>query len=78
MTFHDANVQNPLVAVTRIVENGNSVAFGPNSEDNFILNVGSGEKLMLTPNGRGAYLMEVNFANGERIQIVVDSGAEKS
>ena len=33
---------------------------------------------MLTPNGRGSYLMKVCFLNGEETDIVVDSGAEEN
>ena len=36
--FQVADVKKPLVAVKRIVENGNRVCFGPAEEDNFILN----------------------------------------
>jgi hypothetical protein len=73
-----ADVHKPLAAVKRIVEKGNHVEFGPNPEDNFILNKKTGTKLMLTPNGRGSYLMEVNFVGGGKTQITVDSGAEEN
>jgi hypothetical protein len=67
-----------LIAVKRIVEKGNYVAFGPGEGDNYILNKISGDKLMLRPNGRGSYLMDVRFCGGEKTEITVDSGAEES
>ena len=33
---------------------------------------------MLTENGRGSYLMQVEFVGGGKTQITVDSGAEES
>ena len=33
---------------------------------------------MLTPNGRGAYVMDVEFLGGSKTTITVDSGAEES
>ena len=32
----------------------------------------------VTPNGRGAYVMEVSFVGGGKTSITVDSGAEES
>ena len=42
------------------------------------MNKESGDKMMLRPNGRGSYLMDVNFVGGGRAEITVDSGAEES
>ena len=78
LSFQVADVQKPLVSVKRIAEKGNYVSFGPGAEDNYILSKGTGDKLMLRPNGRGSYMMDVNFVNGERTEITVDSGAEES
>ena len=78
LNFQVADVQKPLIAVRRIAENGNHVAFGPGSEDNYILSKTTGEKLMLRPNGKGSYLMDVCFVGGGRAEITVDSGAEES
>ena len=47
-------------------------------EDNFIMNVKSGDKIFLKPNGKGSYHMDVNFVGGERTTITVDSGAEEN
>eukprot|EP00973_Karenia_brevis_P050669 7037633-Karenia_brevis.AAC.1 len=33
---------------------------------------------MLKPNGRGSYLMKVNFVGGGPTEITVESGAEES
>jgi hypothetical protein len=76
--FQVADVHKPLASVQRIVEKGNHVEFGPSPEDNFIINKKTGSKLMLKPNGRGSYLMEVNFVGGGKTEITVDSGAEEN
>ena len=76
--FQVADVKKPLVSVKRIVEQGNYVCFGPGKEDNYILSKGTGDKLMLRPNGKGSYLMDVSFVGGGRVEITVDSGAEES
>jgi predicted aspartyl protease len=78
LKFQVADVIKPLVSVKRLAEKGNQVCFGPNVGDNFIRNKESGKKVMLKPNGRGSYLMEVCFLNGEETTIVVDSGAEEN
>ena len=62
--FQVADVKKPLIAVKRITERGNHVMFGPQQEDNYILNKATGQKMMLQPRGRGS--------------ITVDSGAEES
>eukprot|EP00973_Karenia_brevis_P033316 4595766-Karenia_brevis.AAC.1 len=76
--FHVADVAKPLLAVRRIVEKGNHVVFGPKKDDNFIINRESGDKLMLIPNGRGSYMMRVNFVGRGETEVTVDSGAEES
>ena len=52
--------------------------FGPQEEDNYILNKATGQKMMLKARGRGSYVMEVQFVGGEKTMITVDSGAEES
>ena len=78
LAFQVADVKKPLIAVKRITEKGNHVAFGPQEEDNYILNKTTGQKMMLKPSGRGSYVMEVQFVGGEKTMITVDSGAEES
>ena len=78
LRFQVADVHKPLIAVKRIVENGNKVGFGPGSEDNFILNEASGNKMILKSNGKGSYIMVVQFEGGEKTEITVDSGAEEN
>ena len=78
LSFQVADVQKPLVSVKRIAEKGNHMAFGPGTEDNYILNKLTGDKIMLRPNGKGSYLMDVSFVGGGRVEITVDSGAEES
>ena len=78
MEFQVADVRKPLIAAKRLVERGNTVTFGPGKEDNYIRNTSTGDKVLLRPNGRGTYLLDVNFVGGERTSITVDSGAEES
>ena len=54
------------------------LVFGPGREDNFIENRKRGDRLVLRANGRGSYLMDVQFVGGEKTEITVDSGAEES
>ena len=76
--FQVTDVKKPLISVRRIVEKGNTVNFGPADKDNFILNKMSGHKIFLRPNGKGSYIMDVDFVGGGAAEIVVDSGAEES
>ena len=46
--------------------------------DNFIENRKLGMKIPMRENGNGPYLMDVEFADGTRGTITVDSGAEES
>ena len=78
LTFQVTSVNKPLLAVKRVTEKGNHVSFGPQPEDNFIVNKVTGDKIMLRPNGKGSYLMDVNFENGAKTAITLDSGAEES
>eukprot|EP00973_Karenia_brevis_P017629 2419569-Karenia_brevis.AAC.1 len=78
LNFEVADVPKPLLAVKRIVEKGKHVVFGPGKEDNFIVNRDTGDRLMLFPNGRGSYMMRVNFVGGGATEVTVDSGAEES
>ena len=77
MKFQVADVKKPLLAVCRVAEKGNKVIFGPEDEDNYILNIRTGRKIPLLKNGRGSYLLEV-WMSGEKTIITVDSGAEES
>ena len=76
--FQVADVKKPLVSVKRITEKGNHVQFGPGEEDNFILNKESGNKVPLRRNGKGSYMLDVCFVDGEKTSITVDSGAEEN
>ena len=78
LRFQVTDVSKPLASVRRIVENGNEVCFGLGEKDNYIVNRASGDKLILRPNGRGSYLMDVSFVGGEKTSITVDSGAEEN
>ena len=43
-----------------------------------VVNNKTGDKLKLRENGRGSYLMDVDFVGGGKGEITVDSGAEES
>ena len=47
MNFQVTDVQKPLLAVSRLLEQGNVVQFGKEPGHSFIKNVASGEKLLL-------------------------------
>ena len=74
--FQVTDVHKPLASVSRIVEQGNEVRFGPGKDDNYIENQASKDRIPLRPNGQGSYLMDVSFVGGGKTTIVVDSGAE--
>ena len=76
--FQVADVQRPLLSVSKICSKGNIVNFGPGEKDNYIQNIKSGSKILLRPSGNGSYLMDVRFEGGGTAQITVDSGAEES
>ena len=78
LTFQVADVKKPLISVKRIVQKGNVVHFGPGESDNYISNLKSGEKMILRPNGRGSFIMDVTFKGGKKGEITVDSGAEEN
>ncbi len=78
MTFQVSGVQKPLASVKRIVEQGNIVCFGNGEGKNYIQNERTGEKIMMRPNGKGSYLMDLKFENGDITEVTVDRGAEES
>ena len=56
MKFQVCDVQRPLAAVWRMVEQGNVVRFGPKASDNYIYNADRDEKIMLRRKGRSFVL----------------------
>ena len=50
------NVRKPLMAVARVVDAANVVQFGPRPEDNFIMHVGSNDKVYLRRKGNSFVL----------------------
>jgi hypothetical protein len=56
LTFQVSDVKKPLAAVRRIAEKGNKVQFGPMPEDNYIMNVNTGKKVMMIKKG-GSYVV---------------------
>lgn len=59
ITFQVTDVTKPLAAVSRIVEKGNVVQFGPKAEDNFIRN-SAGSKIPIRQE-RGTYVIDVQY-----------------
>ena len=43
--FEVTNIRKPLMAVARVVDAGNLMQFGPRPEDDFIMHVGSNDKV---------------------------------
>ena len=62
MGFEVTDVKKPLMAVCRICEKGNVVQFGPNAQDNYIMNIASGEKLFLKRRGN-SYVLPGEFSD---------------
>ena len=79
MTFQVADVNKPLLAVNRLVEKGNQVCFGPEEQENYVLNKQTGFKIPVYPDGKGSYIMRVQFEGSkEETPIWVDSAADES
>ena len=51
MRFQVTDVRKPLLAVSRLCEQGNCVRFGPRASDNYIENVASGQRLQMERRG---------------------------
>ena len=66
------------MSVSRVVQKGNKVCFGPSVSDNYIENLATKKKFPLVSNGKGSYLLNVDFENGRQTSITIDSGAEDS
>ena len=60
MRFQVCDVQRPLAAVWRIVEQGNVVQFGPTAEDNYIWDPQTQEKIMMRRKGR-SFVLDVDM-----------------
>jgi hypothetical protein len=63
MGFHVTEVKKPSEAVSRIIDKGNKVHFGPKDEDNFIENMKTGEKIMMKREN-GTFAIEVDYDEG--------------
>ena len=64
--FQVSDVRKPLAAVHRITEKGNKVQFGPREEDNFIMNLASGAKVMMARKG-GSYVIPAEMVVQEQM-----------
>jgi hypothetical protein len=58
--FQVSDVRKPLAAVWRIAEKGNKIQFGPDDQDNFIMNIATGSKVMMKRRG-GSYVIPADF-----------------
>ena len=74
-----ADVHKPLIAVRRLVEEGNRVTFGHTPEDNCTENVGSGKIVSMKQKGTGAHMLELDMiGKSGNVEVCVDRGAEES
>ena len=78
LTFQVTGVKKPLMSVSKVVEKGNRVCFGPQVKDNFIENIETKRRFPLVSNGKRSYLLNVDFENGKQTSITIYSGAEDS
>ena len=74
--FQVAVMKKLLMSVKRLVESGNRVVFSEGGS--YIVNDKTGDRLKLTENVKGSYIMDVDFVGGWKGEITVDSGAEES
>ena len=63
MAFHVTEVTKPLAAVSKIVDKGNRVVFGPGIGGSYIENVATGERMPMVRE-RGTYSIEVEYDAG--------------
>ena len=60
LKFQVTDVKKPLLAVRRLVEKGDIVSFGAEPNQNYILNVETGRKIMMEKKG-GAFVIKAHF-----------------
>ena len=60
LKFQVTDVRKPLLAVRRLVEKGNLVQFGPEPEQNFIMNVQTGKRIQMERTG-GSFVIAASF-----------------
>ena len=70
LKFQVTDVKKPLLAVRRLVEKGNVVSFGPESDQNYIHNIATGRKIDMERKG-GAFVIHAHFMK----DLEGDSGA---
>ena len=63
--FQVADVKKPLLSVKRLVEKGNRVTFS--EKGSYIINDKTGDRLELKENGKGSYVMDVDFVGGGKV-----------
>ena len=60
LKFQVTDVRKPLLAVKRLVENGNVVSFGPKPDRNYILNIASGRRIDMEKK-KGSFVIKAHF-----------------
>jgi hypothetical protein len=60
LRFQVTDVRKPLLAVRRLVERGNVVQLGPETEHSYIMNVETGKRIMMERKG-GSFVIAANF-----------------
>jgi hypothetical protein len=72
MKFHVANVSKPLAAAGKVVEAGNRVVLDQHSS--YVEHIATGERMHLRKE-KGVYVFDVEFEDGDKSTITLDSGA---
>ena len=60
LTFQVTDVREPLLAVRRLVEKGNVVAFGPGRDENYIFSKDTGRTIPMEKRG-GSFAIQAHF-----------------
>ena len=72
MTFNVAGVCKPLVSAAKVIEAGNRVVMDP--KGSYIENTKTGERMQLRVK-KGVFVFDVEYQDGDRGEITLDSGA---
>ena len=68
--FQVADVKKPLMAVKRIcVKGNNTMQFGENEDECFIMSVKTRSKPKMRKRGMGLYVIDVNFLGGSALKL---------
>ena len=79
LKFQVADVHKSLISVSRLVEKGNRVVFGPGPEENYIQNVKSGKKVRMRMKISESHMHDIDMrVKSGKAEVCVNSGAEES